>query len=581
MFILKEKIKPTTRIIISTILLIFNCLITYSQHNPSKWGDLGNGRYRNQILPSDYSDPDVIRVGKDYYMVSSTFQFSGGIVILQSRDLVNWKTIGYVCNNLPEELKDKRFDYTVMDHYSKGIYAPCLRYHDKKFWVFFTTFNMGGFYLATSKRITGPWKIQLLKDKNGKELFGLDWDDPCPFWDDDGKAYLVASKPGNNWFPILFQMSPDGTHLLDADVEKMRIQTLDQTDRGTNILPKAMWGEGNKILKMNGYYYLYHNECFGKDYDRRAVMIRSKNIYGTKLDGTPGSPGTSGLYDISPQGSQTYLMLHPDSSGGRFDQGGIVDIPDGEKWYFLTHQGGGYINGRPISLLPITWIDGWPMAGIDHDKDNVAEPVWEAEKPIMGYPKTYPQGSDEFNKKKLNPQWMWNYQPRPDKWSLTEHKGFLRLYAFKPLKPHTFFKAGNTICQRYVKSEKCVATIKMEISGMSNGQESGLVHFNGGSSYCSFGIVQEGIRRSIKYDNDGKTQTSAVISSNTIYLRSVVDSNGFNTYYYSEDGANFIQFGGQYELKWGGYRGDNIGIFNFNNVEEKGFIDIDWFHYEF
>ncbi len=562
------------------VLLFFNSFITYSQHNPSQWGDLGNGRYRNQILPSDYSDPDVLRIGKDYYLISSTFQLAGGVVIMHSRDLVNWKTIGYVVNNLPEQLKDKRFDYTVMDHYNKGIYAPSLRYHDKKFWVFFTTYNRGGFYVATSKKITGPWNLQLMKDKHGNDLYGLDWDDPCPLWDDDGKAYLVASNPGKNWFPILFQMSADGTQLLDADVEKMKIKTLNQTDRGTNILPNANSGEGNKLFKKDGFYYLYHNEVPpGKD--RRAVMIRSKNLYGTKPDGTPGKPGDPGLYDISPQGTQTYWMVHPDSTGSRFDQGGIIDTPDGKKWYFLTHQGGGYSNGRPISLLPITWVDGWPMAGIDHDNDSIAEPVWEAEMPVLGYPKTYPQGSDEFNKKKLDPQWQWNYQPRADKWSLTDRKGFLRLYAFKPLLPNTFFKAGNTFCQRYVKSERCEANAKIELSEMANGQEAGFVHFNGGVSFCSFGVVQEANVRKIKYNHNGKIETGADFSSNTIYLRSVVDKKGLNTYCYSADGVNFTQFGGQYEVKWGKYRGDYIGIFNYNNLEESGFIDVDWFHYEF
>jgi beta-xylosidase len=173
----------------------------------------------------------------------------------------------------------------------------------------------------------------------------------------------------------------------------MKIKTLDQTDRGTNILPDATWGEGNKIFKKDGYYYLYHNECFGKDYDRQAVMIRSKNLYGTKPDGTPGKPGDPGLYDISPQGKQSYLMVHPDSTGGRLDQGALLDTPDGKKWYFLTHQGGGYENGRPTALLPVTWVDGWPMAGKDHDNDKIGEPVWEAEKPVQGQKKRFLRGA--------------------------------------------------------------------------------------------------------------------------------------------------------------------------------------------
>ena len=572
------KINRFISFLIIALILSFNII---AQHNEKHWGDLGNGRYRNQILPADYSDPDVLRVGKDYYLISSTFQFSPGITILHSLDLINWKTIGGVVQNLPEELKDNRFDWTVMDHYSKGIYAASLRYHENKFWCYFTTYNNGGIYVATAKKITGPWKVQLMKDKNGAELKGLNWDDNCPLWDDNGKAYMVTSNPGKNWFPILFQMSWDGTQLLDADVNRMKIKTDDQTDRGTNILPKATWGEGNKLFKKDGYYYLYHNECFGKDYYRRAVMIRSKNLYGTKPDGTSGKPGDPGMYDVSPQGTQTYLMVHPDSTGGRFDQGTVIDTPNGKKWYFITHQGGGYQNGRPISLLTVTWVDGWPMAGIDYNNDKIVEPVWEAEKPLQGQKKCFPQGSDEFNRKKLDPQWMWNYQPRADKWSLTERKGFLRLYAFKPLKKNTFFKAGNTICQRYVKSDTTQADIKMDIAGMAVGQDAGLSHFNGGSNYCTLSVRMTEKGKFIRYNDNGKITEGEQISVPTIWLRSVVDNQGVNQYYYSIDGKSFKQFGVKYTLCWGGYRGDNIGIFNYNDLGEEGYMDIDWFHYRF
>jgi beta-xylosidase len=568
-------------IILFGIYYFMNCQLLLAQHNTKSWGDLGNGRYRNMILPADYSDPDVLRVGKDYYLISSTFQFSPGIVILHSRDLVNWKTIGSVIKDLPSQLKDQRFNYTVMDHYSKGIYAASIRYHDHKFWVYFTTYNGGGIYVATAKKISGPWSVQLMKDKNGVELFGLNWDDNCPFWDDDGKAYMIASNPQKNWFPILFQMSPDGTRLLDGDINKMKIKTLDQTDRGTNILPDATWGEGNKIFKKDGYYYLYHNECFGKDFDRRAVMIRSKNLYGTKPDGSPGKPGDPGIYDISPQGTQTYVMVHPDSTGGRLDQGAILDTPEGNKWYFLTHQGGGYENGRPIALLPLTWVDGWPMAGIDYNHDTIAEPVWEAEKPIQGQKKTFPQGSDEFNNNDLDPQWMWNYQPRANMWSLKERPGFLRLKAFKPLVENVFFKAGNTLCQRYVKSNNVQIDIQIDISGMAVGEEAGFSHFNGGKDYCTLGIKMNSTGKFIIYNHNGDIQNGELISSSILWMRSEIDEHFINTYSYSTDGIKFKTFGGRYNLKWGGFRGDHIGIYNFNNQSESGHVDINWFHYKF
>lgn len=567
--------------LMTCLLFLMLGMVAKAQHDTKRWGDLGNGHYRNMILPADYCDPDVIRVGNIYYMVSSTFQFSGGVVILESKDLVNWKTLGYVVKDLPKELKDQRFHYTVMDHYAKGVYAASIRYHDKKFWVYFTTYNNGGIYVATAKKIQGPWDVRLMKDMNGIELTGLNWDDNCPFWDDDGQAYMLASNPGENWFPILFRMSPDGTQLLDGELSRMRIKTMDQTNRGTYILPKATWGEGNKIFKKDGYYYLFHNECFGKDYDRRAVMIRSKHIYGTKPDGTPGGPGDPGSYDLSPQGSATYLMIHPDSTGGRFDQGAILDDPKGRNWFFITHQGGGYENGRPIALFPVTWKDGWPMAGYDHDKDNIGEPVWEYAKPVQGQKRSFPQGSDEFDKRKLDPQWMWNYQPRTDKWSLTERRGFLRLHAFRPLEVHNFFKAGNTLCQRYVKSEIVQIDIKMDISHMEIGQEAGISHFNGGKDYASFGVSMTEQGKFLLYTENNAIQKGELVSSSWIWIRSTVNKDGRANYFYSFNGQEYKEFYKSYTIKWGGFRGDHIGIYNFNDRTEKGYVDIDWFHYQF
>jgi hypothetical protein len=157
----------------------------------------------------------------------------------------------------------------------------------------------------------------------------------------------------------------------------------------------------------------------------------------------------------------------------------------------------------------------------------------------------------------------------------------LRLYAFKPLKENTFFKAGNTICQRYVKSNVTQADIKMDISGMALGQEGGLSHFNGGSNYCTLSVKMTDAGKRIQYNDNGKITEGEVITSSTIWLRSVVDSQSINTFFYSVDCEIFKPFGENYKLRWGGFRGDNIGIFNYNNLGEEGFVDIDWFRYQF
>ena len=203
----------------------------------------------NPILPADYSDPDAILVGSDYYLVSSTLQLSGGIVVLHSTDMVNWETVGYVVANTPTQLNDGRFNYTAMNLYNDGVYAPSIRYHNTMFWVFFTTWPLGGFYVATAANPAGPWTVQQMKDKNGAVLFGLSWDDPCPFWDDDGKAYLVASQPVTYWYPILFQMTPDGTQLLDGTLAKMQLTTSGFHRPGHEHLYFGRAGRGQQNLQ--------------------------------------------------------------------------------------------------------------------------------------------------------------------------------------------------------------------------------------------------------------------------------------------------------------------------------------------
>ena len=426
--------------------------------------------------------------------------------------MVNWETVGYVATNTTTELLDTRFDYTVMNHYNSGVYAPSIRYHNNMYWVFFTTWPLGGFFMATAATPAGPWTVQNMKDKNGVALYGLSWDDPCPFWDDDGKAYLVASQPGTYWYPILFQMKPDGTQLLDATLAKMQLTTSDSTGRGTNIYTSAVQGEGNKIYKMRGYYYLFHNDNAGGT--RKAIMIRSKNLYGTLANGNPGGPGNPGTYDISPQGTTNFIMIHGDAAGdstGRWEQGALLCTPDSTKWFFLSHQGAGYTDGRPLGLFPVTWTSNWPAAGVNNNSDGITEPVWIVAKPISGQPVMVPQGSDEFTGPTLNPRWQWNYQPRADKWSLTARSGYLRLSAFKPLTTGAFFTAGNTIGQRYFKGDTVQAEVKININNMADGEEAGMCHFNGGKDYATIGVVQSGTTRTLTYNNTGTITNGAQV----------------------------------------------------------------------
>jgi len=208
--------------------------------------------------------------------------------------------------------------------------------------------------------------------------------------------------------------------------------------------------------------------------------------------------------------------------------------------------------------------------------------VWCNKKPIKSSEKKRTEWIDKFKSTKLAVEWEWNYQPRKEKWSLTECPGFLRLYAFQPIKPEDtkriIFRAGNTLTQRSFRSTKNVVIIKMNISNMSNGQFAGLTHF--ASTYSTFGVKQLNGIKTLVYDNNRAVNEGVRIYGKNIWIKSSWNNVGVSKYSYSINGKKFIDFGETYQLTWGNYRGDRIGIFNFNTIEDKGFVDVDWFKYK-
>jgi beta-xylosidase len=348
--------------------------------NRGAWGDQGDDTFKNPILPGDYSDLDAIRVGKNYYAISSTFQFSPGVVVLHSRDLVNWTILGHVVDDLTRIGPELNWDR--MNRYGRGIWAGAIRYHAGKFWVYFGTPDEG-FFMSTATNAAGPWTpLHPLWKTNG-------WDDGCPFWDDDGQDYFVATQftadpKGVKYNIHLFKMTADGRELLLG------------SDR---IIHQSKGSEANKLYKINGLYYHYYSEV--KPEGRVAMMARATNIYGP--------------YESRQLNHVSQLDREP-------NQGGLVQTPSG-GWWFLTHQGtGGFWEGRTVCLLPVTWTNGWPVIG-EIGSDGIGNMVWSASKPLNGFPLEVPQSGDDFSSPALAPQWEWNYQPRADKWSLTERPG--------------------------------------------------------------------------------------------------------------------------------------------------------------
>jgi beta-xylosidase len=329
-------------------------------------GDEGNGRYQNPVLFSDYSDPDIIRVQNSYYLVASSFHFMPGIPVLQSEDLVNWRIIGHV---FPRLDIDSRYSMVGGNRYAQGAWAPSIRFHQGRFYVYFPT-PREGIFMSSAPSPEGPWTVPTAV------IAGPGYEDPCPFWDDDGNAYLVHSRVGAGPL-ILHRMSPDGAKVLDDG----RVIVSDP-----KLLPTL---EGPKFYKQNGFYYIF--APFGGVGTGSQAVMRSKNIYG-------------------PYESRTVLEQGTTAVNGPH-QGGYVETPKGQGWFVHFSQRGGY--GRILYLEPVQWKDGWPLIGAPIEGSTAGQPVTDWPKPTVGksYPIRVPQTSDEFDKSTLGLQWEWNHNP--------------------------------------------------------------------------------------------------------------------------------------------------------------------------
>ena len=552
-------------------VLLIGCFATLSAQPVSHWGDQGDGTFRNPILRADYSDPDPIRVGNDYYLVSSTFESYPGVTILHSRDLVNWETVGAAFHHLDRVCSD--YTWQRMNRYNGGVYAPTIAYHEGKFYIYANLYT-DGFYMAWAERPEGPWTEQMLKDKNGRSLRVLHWTDPCPFWDEDGTAYLAASHPGREyWYSYLFQMSADGTQLLDADSAHMaKMPILYQwPDGGTCISPYHS-SEGNRIFKRNGYYYLQHIEFTNQGQGEGTYIFRARNIYGD--GGEPGKPGKYEMRCIERVTDRNNMRLP--------GQGGYVTTPDG-RWWWIGQFTRDAAEGRVPYLIPVRWQDEWPVM------DNTPARM---EKPIQGYAPQLPVDSDDFTMiatphshrenhapLTLNPQWQWNHAPRNDYWSLSERKGWLRLHAFRPQgKQKGFFGAGNTLLQHTMPSEQTVITTRMDIRHLTDDCQAGLAIFNGGKSYACIGVING----SIFYEENKMMRNDVVIPNKTkyIYLQAVINNKGRVEFHYSFSNSKFKALGVSYKMEAGNFRGAMVGLFCYNTASDTGYVDFDFFDYQ-
>ena len=500
-----------------------------------KWGDQGDGTYVNPILPGDFSDTDVIRVDNTFYMIASTMQYSPGMAVLESQDMVNWKIIGHVVQDL--SVIDPALNWDQMNRAGRGVWAGSMRFQSGQFRVYFGTPDQG-IYVSTAEKAAGPWSAPHLV------LAGAGWDDPCSFLDDDGQNYLVATHfmpegASRTTYNIhLFKLSPDGSQILSGY---------------DPIIHQSEGSEANKLYKVNGLYYHYYSEV--RPEGRVPMIERSKSLNG-------------------PWESRQLMHVHG-SLDKEPNQGGLLQMPS-DKWYFVSHQGKGDWEGRATVLLPVTWVQGWPIIG-EIGPDGIGNMVWHGRKPVDGFPKLDVAFSDEFNAPDLQPAWEWNYQPNAAMWSLSERPGYLRLRAQAPLAVGHHQLLRNVITQRSLRTKGNQFTVKLDLTGMEAEQEDGITHF--AKTRAAISVVQAGNIRRLSVDVNGVHTAGPRVDGRILWLRSDWDFAGRSHFSFSLDGHSYRRLGRNYQLTWGDYRGDRIGIFT-SNATGRGYLDVDSVRYE-
>ena len=515
--------------------------------------DRGDGTYQNPVLFADYSDPDVIRAGDDFYLVASSFLVAPGLPVLHSKDLVNWTIVNHVF------ALQSPVEHFARPRHGQGVWAPAIRHHGGRFWITYPDPDFG-LYLTTADDPAGTWTPPLLI-KPGKGLI-----DPCPFWDDDGQLYLIhgwaKSRAGISNLLTLHRLSPDGTTVLDAG---------EVIIDGAHI-PNWHTIEGPKLYKRNGYYYVFA-PANGVATGYQAVF-RAKNIYG------PYEPRI-----VLEQGATPINGPH---------QGAWVDTPAGEDWFLHFQDIGAY--GRVVHLQPMRWRDdNWPVIGNDPDDDGKGEPVLVHRKPNVGrsHPVEVPQTSDEFEGPGLGLQWQWNANPRADWASLTTRPGFLRLASVPaPLTrndgtpaPNSIYDAPNFLLQKFCAPEFTVTTV-LEFSPAVEGEFAGLVVY--GYDYALLGLRRAAAgSRLVLIVNPGANTPGAeereaagvAAPEAPVYLRVAVEKDAICRFAYSFDNRTFTPIGEPFKASVDRWIGAKFGVIAIAppSAARTGHADFDWF----
>lgn len=547
---------------IRSLLIFFACV-------QSLWAqvwvsDNGDGTYKNPVLYADYSDPDVVRAGDDFYMTASSFNCVPGLPILHSKDLINWKIVNYALPELRMEGVEP-VDFFDRPQHGRGVWAPCIRYHKGEFRIYWGDPDFG-IYAVKTKDILGKWEKPVLV-KSGKGLI-----DPSLLFDDDGKIYLVHAYAGSrarlNSILTVCELDETGTKVTGRDV-----LVFDGNDGVNHTV------EGGKFYKWDGYYYILAPA--GGVASGWQLAMRSKNVYGP--------------YEVKrvlAQGTTAINGPH---------QGGLIDTPTGEWWFMHFQDKGAY--GRILHLQPTRWKDGWPVMGVN-DANYCGEPALTHKKPNVGktFPIMTPQENDEFNSPALGLQWQWHANPG-QAWAFPSVNGHLRLYGqYYPENFSNLWDIPNLLLQK-LAAPAFTATAKVSATFLNDGDKAGFVVM--GRDYACISLEKQGEKYLLKQTGcKDAEQKNTERKTAEISLRNLQINNRLNyqtpiheilfyfwlevkegalcTFFYSVDGKKFYPFGEPFQARQGKWIGTKMGLFILNKTvgTSRSWADIDWFRVE-
>jgi xylan 1,4-beta-xylosidase len=402
--------------------------------------DNGNGTYSNPLFYEEFEDPDPIRVGDDYYLAGTTMHMMPAVIVMHSKDLVNWELASYCMDKL-----DLGNIYRLEggNIYGKGIWAPCMRYHDGTFFVFSNT-NNSGLQIFRSKSPYGPWEHNTIPDTRNPQS-NLGRHDLSVLFDDElGKVFLISGSGAP--YPI-DEMSPDCRSITAVAAHRLAPQG-------------GRMGEGHHLYKVKGKYY-----------DVSAIPGGAVNQVVAKADSIDGPWTVTTMVEGESLGtpSGAPARANANNQGLWLHQGGMCDTPTGEWWSVIMSDHGNA--GRMVSLVPITWDNDFPLIGLPGNLRK-APNTWI--KPNVGNYKQDPKPAfvhdDNFDGPYLNPISQWNHVQDDTQWSLTERKGWLRLH---PLAAPNLYNARNTLSMRPPAPES-IMTVEIDAAGMKDGDNAGL-----------------------------------------------------------------------------------------------------------